>query len=414
MSRDDLVRVTDRGLYCPAADLHIDPWGPVERAVVTHAHADHARPGSDRYLAAASGEAILRARLGDVRLETVAWGERRRLGDVTLSLHPAGHVRGSAQVRLERGGEVWVVTGDYKVHRDPVAEPFELVPCHTLVSECTFGLPVYRWPDPEGVYRAIDDWWRENREAGRTSVLFGYALGKAQHLLAAVDASAGPILVHGAVQRMNEAHEAAGVTLPETRYAGVDEAKATRGEALVIAPPSSGGRPGWMRKFGPTSTAFASGWMQVRGVRRRRAADRGFVLSDHADWPGILEVVRETGAERVGLTHGKTGPMVRYLREEGWDAWSLPTRYEGEADRAEGAVDEDVTAAGEERRAGEGPGSSGAPRQGGEDARGGAAGGQGGDGAGGRSGGGGRSGFGDDPGPPQLPLESPPADGDAS
>ncbi len=340
----DLVQVAEDGLYCPAGDFHIDPWRGVERAVVTHAHADHARWGSEHYLASASGEAILRERLGDISLETLDWAETRRIGEVIVSLHPAGHVRGSAQVRLERDGEVWVVTGDYKVHPDPVAEAFEVVRCHTLVSECTFGLPVYRWPEPEGVYQAIDDWWRENREAGRTSVLFAYALGKAQHVLAAVDASAGPLLAHGAVQKMNEAHRRAGVELPETRYADTEAAKETRGEALVIAPPSSGGRPGWMKKFGRPSTAFASGWMRVRGRRRRRSADRGFVLSDHADWDGILQVVRESGAERVGLTHGKTEPMVRWLRENGWDAWSLPTRYEGEADVDEGAVDEEVEA----------------------------------------------------------------------
>ncbi len=338
---DDLLQVGPSGLWCPAGGFHVDPWRPVERAVVTHAHADHARPGSEAYLASASGEALLRERLGDVTLETLAWGERRRIGDVTVSLHPAGHVWGSAQVRVEREGEVWVVTGDYKVHGDPVAEPFELVPCHTLVSECTFGLPIYRWPEPESVYRAIDAWWRENREAGRTSVLFAYSLGKAQHVLGAVDASQGPLLCHGAVERMNEAHRRAGVALPDTRYADAAAARATRGEALVIAPPSSGGRPGWLRKFGPTSTAFASGWMQVRGVRRRRAADRGFVLSDHADWNGILQVVRESGAERVGLTHGKTAPMVRYLREEGWDAWSLPTRWEGESAAEDGAAAEE-------------------------------------------------------------------------
>lgn len=339
---DDLLQVGPSGLYCPAGDFWVDPWQPVDRAVVTHAHADHARSGSAAYLAAAAGETILRERLGDVSMETLAWGERRRIGGVTVSLHPAGHVKGSAQVRVEKDGEVWVVTGDYKVHPDPVAEPFELVPCHVLVSECTFGLPVYRWPDPETVYRAIDAWWRENREAGRTSVLFAYSLGKAQHVLSAVDPGIGPILCHGAVERMNDAHRRAGVPLPETRHADAAAAKETRGEALVIAPPSSGGRPGWMRKFGTISTAFASGWMQVRGRRRRRAADRGFVLSDHADWNGILQVVRETGAERVGLTHGKTAPMVRYLREGGWDAWSLPTRWEGET------VAEDGTAAGED------------------------------------------------------------------
>lgn len=334
----DLLTLTPDGLWCETGGFHVDPWRPVARAVVTHAHSDHARSGSDRYLAAAPGETILRARLGAIRLDTLAYGESRRIGGVTVSLHPAGHVRGSAQVRIERGGEVWVVTGDYKVDPDPVAGPFEPVRCDVLISECTFGLPVYRWPDPDAVFADIDAWWAANQDAGRTSVLFGYSLGKAQRLLAGVDPGRGPILVHGAVERMNQAHRDAGVDLPETLHANAETARAHRGRALVVAPPGAGGST-WIRKFRPVSTAFASGWMRVRGRRRRRAADRGFVLSDHADWDGLLRTIEATGAERVGLTHGKTAPMVRYLREAGLDAWSIPTRFEGESEDA--AVDED-------------------------------------------------------------------------
>lgn len=330
-SRPPLLQVTPDGLYCAQGDFHVDPWRPVARAVVTHAHADHARPGSGAYLVAREGEDVFRIRLGsDAPIQTAGWGEPVDVGGVRVSLHPAGHILGSAQVRVEHRGEVWVVTGDYKRRPDPTTTPFEPLGCHTLVTESTFGLPVYRWPDPDGEMAGVADWWRANREAGRTSVLFGYALGKAQRLLAGLPRDAGPILVHGAVARLNEAYRAAGVDLPPTAPADAEHARAHRGEALVVAPPSAGGTP-WLRKFGAVSTAFASGWMRIRGTRRRRSGDRGFVLSDHADWDGLLATVRESGAERVGVTHGYRATLVRYLREvEGIDAWALPTPWEGD------------------------------------------------------------------------------------
>ncbi len=325
----DLVTATDRGLYCAAGDFFIDPWRPVDRAVVTHAHADHARPGSGAYLCAADGEEVLRQRLGeDAALQAVAYGEAVDVGGVEVSLHPAGHILGAAQVRVEHRGEVWVVTGDYKHEPDPTCAPYEPVRCHVLITESTFGLPVFRWPDPAAVFADARAWWRANRERRRTSVVFTYALGKAQRFLSGMEPEA-PILVHGAIERVNRAYEGAGVALPEHRYADPEACKAHRGEALVLAPPSAGGSP-WMRRFGATSTAFASGWMRVRGQRRRRAADRGFVLSDHVDWPALLATVRASGAERVGVTHGFVTAVVRYLEERGLDAWAVPTRFEGE------------------------------------------------------------------------------------
>ncbi|MEQ9570446.1 MAG: ligase-associated DNA damage response exonuclease [Longimicrobiales bacterium] len=339
--RPPLLRVTDDGLYCEAGGFWIDPWRPVERAVVTHAHADHARPGSRAYLISAAGTGVFRSRLGaEARLDPVAWGEPRTLNGVRVSLHPAGHILGSAQVRVEFRGEVWVVTGDYKRRADPTTTPFEALRCDTLVTESTFGLPVYRWPDPEREGAGVAEWWADNRAAGRTSVLFGYALGKAQRLLAGLPRGVGPILVHGAVERLNAAYRAAGVDLPDTLPADRERAKAHRGEALVVAPPSAGGTT-WLRKFGAVSTAFASGWMRIRGTRRRRSGDRGFVISDHADWDGLLDTVRESGAERVGVTHGYRATLVRYLREvEGLDAWALPTPWE---DRGEAEAEADGT-----------------------------------------------------------------------
>ena len=325
----DLVRITDQGLYCQVGGFHIDPWLPVERAVITHAHSDHARPGSDRYLTSASGAAVLRARIGSAAVEAVPFGETRTLGDVRLSLHPAGHLLGSAQVRIEHRGRITVISGDYKVTPDATCEPFQLLPCHHFITESTFGLPVYRWPDPRKEAASLNDWWRSNAAAGVCSVVFAYSLGKAQRVLAALDAGIGSILLHGAVERMTQVYRDAGVALPTTLPADAANARAHRSTAMVIAPLSVNGSP-WMRKFKPCATAMVSGWMAIRGRRRFRAVDRGFVLSDHADWDGLLATIRGTGAERVGVTHGYRETLVRYLTEQGHDAHVVPTRFEAD------------------------------------------------------------------------------------
>jgi putative mRNA 3-end processing factor len=326
---DELLIPTDDGLYCPAGDFHVDPWRPVDRAVITHGHADHCRPGNRYYLVAAAGLPVYRARLGpDADLQAVNYGEMVTLNGMGLSLHPAGHILGSAQVRLERGGEVWVVSGDYKTEPDPTCAAFEPVRCHVFITESTFGLPIYRWPGPKAVLADINAWWRTNREAGKASLLYGYALGKAQRLLAGLDPSIGPIYLHGAVDKMTAAYREAGVPLPPTQHAAGERGFDWTG-AMIVAPPSAHQTP-WTRKFGTISTAFASGWMTIRGTRRRKAVDRGFVLSDHADWPALLQVIAATGAQRVGVTHGYTAVIVRWLHEHGLDAWPVPTRYEGE------------------------------------------------------------------------------------
>lgn len=331
----DLLEITDHGLYCAAGDFHIDPWRPVQRAIITHAHADHARPGSQAYLTSTEGAGVLRVRLGaDARIETAAYGEQRNFNGVRVSLHPAGHLLGSAQVRVEHRGEVWVVSGDYKTDPDPTCTPFELVPCHIFITESTFGLPIYRWPAQASVLAELNAWWRHNQRVGRTTVVYAYALGKAQRVLAGLDPAIGPILVHGAIENLLPPYHAAGIALPAVQKASAETAKATQGGALVLAPPSAAGTP-WLRKFGDVADAFVSGWMLIRGTRRRRAVDRGFVLSDHADWDGLISTIRETGAERIGVTHGYVDAMVRWLSENGWQARRLPGRYEGERDDAE-------------------------------------------------------------------------------
>ena len=331
-----LVTITGDGLYCPAGGFHIDPWNPTPRAVVTHAHSDHARAGCGHYLASEAGRHVLRMRIGnEADILTVPYGEVIEHNGVRVSLHPAGHVLGSAQVRLEHRGEVWVITGDYKLAADPTCTPFEHVRCHTFLTESTFGLPVYRWEEPRALFERVNAWWRANRDMGLTSVVYAYSLGKAQRVLASVDSSIGPIFTHGAVEAMTEAYRASGVDLPATSYVG--EATREKGKtwagSLVVAPPSALGSP-WARKFQPASDAVASGWMQVRGTRRRKAVDRGFPLSDHADWPGLLTAVRESGASRVFATHGFAGELARYLREHGLDAGVIATRH-GDEDDAE-------------------------------------------------------------------------------
>lgn len=326
-----MLSTTAHGLFCSAGDFYVDPWRPVDRAVITHGHADHARPGSRRYLAAAPGVGVLRARLGaEADVQGLAYGESVELGGVRVSFHPAGHILGSAQVRLEHRGEIWVVGGDYKATPDPTCTPFEPVRCHVFITESTFGLPIYRWRPGEEIFADLHAWWAANQEAGRCSVLFAYALGKAQRLLVGADPDQGPILCHGAVEAMNAVYRASGVRLPATRSVGEKEREDYR-RSLVLAPPSAQRSP-WLRRFGDAATAFASGWMLVRGARRRRAVERGFVLSDHADWPGLLGAIAATGAERVLVTHGHVAPLVRWLQEQGKQAAPLDTRFEGEQD----------------------------------------------------------------------------------
>ncbi|MCE4538088.1 ligase-associated DNA damage response exonuclease [Pelomonas sp. P7] len=338
----DLVTRRPEGLYCDAGGFYIDPWLPVDRAVVTHAHADHCRPGHGAYLAQRDALGLMRSRLGDdATLEGLAYGEPRRIGDVTLSLHPAGHVLGSAQVRIEHRGEVWVVSGDYFVSGagdvNTTCAPFEPVRCDCFVTESTFGLPIYRWAPQQEVLAEMRAWWAACAAEGRHALLMGYSLGKAQRLLAglATADAPGPVLVHAAVARLNAAYRDAGVALPAAETVTPETSfKALRG-ALVIAPPAVQDSR-WARALGPHGDAFASGWMRLRGARRRRSVDRGFVFSDHADWPGLLSAIRATGTERVIVTHGDEGALVRYLSELGLRAEAFATEYGDEAQAGEG------------------------------------------------------------------------------
>jgi putative mRNA 3-end processing factor len=328
----DLVILRPEGLYCPSGGFYIDPWRAVERAVITHAHADHARRGHGAYLATAVSAGVLRARLGAISLQGLDYGEAVAINGVRVSLHPAGHVLGSAQVRLEYRGRVWVASGDYFTSghagdTNPTCTPFEPVRCECFITESTFGLPVYRWRLQAELAAEINAWWAANAAVGRASLLMGYSFGKAQRLLAALDPAIGPIAVHGAVATLNEAYRAAGVALPETTTVeALADDRAALARSIAVAPPAVHGSA-WARRLGEHADAFASGWMQLRGARRRQGVDRGFVLSDHADWPGLQRAIAATGASRVIVTHGYEAVMVRWLEQQGLQAGSFRTEY---------------------------------------------------------------------------------------
>lgn len=325
-----LLTFDEKGIYCPQGDFYIDPWRRVSKAVVTHAHSDHARWGMEQYLAHKDSAPIMRLRLGqDIQVQSVNYGEVTHINGVKVSFHPAGHIIGSSQIRVEYQGQIWVVSGDYKLGPDPSCVEFEPVPCHAFITESTFGLPAYKWRPGAEIAQDINHWWLENQRKGVLSVIFGYSLGKAQRILMGLDASIGPIFTHGAVENTNEVLREHGMALPPTIRVSQELNKADFKNGIVVAPPSAGGSA-WMKKFQPYTTAIASGWMALRGTRRRRNVDKGFVMSDHADWPGLLQAIEATGAHHIFVTHGYTGIFSKYLREIGYDAHVVSTEYEGE------------------------------------------------------------------------------------
>ncbi len=327
--KSPLLRFTDKGIYCEVADVYLDPWKAVNKAIISHGHSDHSRWGHQRYITHHNNVPILKHRLGDIVVSGKNWNETFTINGVKFSLYPAGHIVGASQIRVEHQGEVWVFTGDYKIEDDGLAIPYQPVKCHTFITECTFGLPAFLWRPQSEVIDDINQWWATNKANGQTSVLFGYTLGKAQRLLKHLDTAIGKIYTHGAVENMTEVLRQI-VTLPPTERITKDTKKEALKGNLVLAPPSAHGST-WIRKLVPYVTATASGWMAFRGARRRRAIDKGFVLSDHCDWPGLLSAIRATGAEKVICTHGYTDIFSKYLREQGYDARTESTQFEGEA-----------------------------------------------------------------------------------
>lgn len=323
-----LLEFTGKGIYCARADVYLDPWEPVNKALISHGHSDHSRGGHDTYLTHKKNVPVISHRLGDISISGLDWNDPIYVNGVRFSFHPAGHIVGSSQIRVEHQGEVWVFTGDYKTENDGLATPYEPLKCHTFITECTFGLPAFSWRPQGEVMDEINSWWSQTRSEGKTAVLFAYSLGKAQRLLAHLDTSIGDIYTHGAIENMNEVLRRLTDLPPTKRITEQTNRKELQGN-LVLAPPSAHGSS-WIRKMVPFETASASGWMAFRGARRRRAVDRGFVLSDHCDWKGLLESVEASQAEKIICTHGYSDIFSRYLREQGYDARTEATQYEGE------------------------------------------------------------------------------------
>ncbi len=323
-----LLEFTKKGIYCKQADVYLDPWRGVDKAIISHGHSDHARWGSKRYITHEINVPIITHRLGKILVTGKKYGETFQINGVKFSFHPAGHVPGSSQIRVEYKGEVWVFTGDYKTQVDGISTPFELIRCNTFITECTFGLPVFKWEKPVSIHDDINRWWANNKSNKVTSLLMGYSLGKVQRLLKHIDCQTGKIFTHGATEKMTNILRQF-IDFPKTELITRDTKKAEIEGNLVLAPPAVMGST-WAKKLGKISTGYASGWMAFRGARRRRAVDRSFVLSDHADWEGLLSVIKATGCEDIITTHGYTDIFARYLKENGWNARTEKTKYEVE------------------------------------------------------------------------------------
>ncbi len=336
----ELLQFTDKGIYCEQAGVFLDPWKPVDKALISHGHSDHAYFGHKHYLTSSLAMPVVKHRLYlKDNIESIDYGKTISINGVNFSFHPAGHIPGSAQIRVEFRGEVWVFSGDYKLEHDNLSTPFEPIKCHAFITESTFGLPIYKWKPQHEVFNDLNDWWRKNQSEGKTSVIAGYTLGKAQRILRNVDASIGKIFTHGAVESINQVLKNQGLELPDAPRISDEIKKEDIKGSLIVCPPSAVGSS-WMRRFLPYSLGVASGWMKLRGTRRRRGADRGFVLSDHADWNDLNKAILATGAERIFVTHGYTEIFAQWLRERGLDAREVKTKFEGElGEMAEGSTE---------------------------------------------------------------------------
>lgn len=327
----DLIIKNEKGLYVPMADVYLDPWKKVNKALVSHIHADHCRYGNKQYICPKRSLPILNRRIGPVEVCAYPYGEEFSINGVQFSFHPAGHIPGSAQIKVQYRGDTWVYSGDYKTEDDGLSHAFEAVKCRVFITECTFGLPVYRWRPQSVVYSEILDWWSKNADNNIPSVLLAYSLGKAQRLIFGLQDGPGPVYCHSAAQQMTNAVRKAGFDLPITKPLTEKTDSDALSNALVIISPS-GFSQHFTKKFKDAQTAVASGWMSIRGARRRRNVDRGFTLSDHADWPGLIQAIEDTGAERVICTHGYQHILARYLNENGWQGEELTADFERDED----------------------------------------------------------------------------------
>lgn len=328
-----MLQFTDKGIYCIPGRFYIDPWKPVEYAVITHGHADHARWGMKHYLCHHTTVPVLKSRINeDISVQGINYYENLHINGVKVSFFPAGHIIGSAQIRMEYKGRVVVVSGDYKVQNDGLSVPFETVRCHEFITESTFGLPVYKWMSVDQLDELLQNWVINNQQNGKTSVLIGYSLGKAQRIMKALS-SIAPLYVHYSIGRLNEAYESAGIRLPEYKVIDFREDIKYLSRNIVILPPALRDS-NVIKKIPNKAEAICSGWMQIRGARRWRGADAGFAISDHADWTGLINTIKDTGAEKVYVTHGQTAVFTKYLNEIGIYAEEIKTEF-GEDEESE-------------------------------------------------------------------------------
>jgi len=324
-----LIQFGPKGLYCEKGGFYIDPWQPVNKALITHAHSDHARPGHKNYLCQSDSVALLKHRLSsNIKVQGQCFGKRININGVDVSFHPAGHIIGSAQIRVSDSQEVWVISGDYKLEQDKHIEPFEFMKCDYFVTESTFGLPVFHWKDQEETLQEINSWWHNNSSIKRPSIISAYSLGKAQRVIENVEQSIGPILTHGSVDAINKVLVASGIKLRKTKKL-VEATEDEISRALIVCPPGAMDSS-WTARIKNHAVAFASGWMNLRGARRRRGVEKGFVLSDHADWPGLNKAIRYTQASKVFVTHGYTDVFTKWLNSQGINAETVKTQYTGE------------------------------------------------------------------------------------
>jgi putative mRNA 3-end processing factor len=307
----------------------LDPWKPVKKAILSHGHADHARWGSSSYLCTPTAAPVIKYRLGEINLETLPFGEEKLINGVSFSFHPAGHILGSAQIKVSYKGEIVVFSGDYKTANDGFSEAFEPVKCHTFITESTFGLPVYHWQDQKWVFNEMEEWCKNNRNNDQLSILYGYSLGKAQRILQGLPESVGPIFTHSTIEAVLNVMRNQGVSLKNTIPVNEHLTRAELLSGVIIAPPAVQ-NSNWLKKFEPIRNGVVSGWMALRGARRRRNADKGFVLSDHADWDGLNEAISLTGAENIFVTHGYTDILSKWLIDKGLNAHPLETNFEGD------------------------------------------------------------------------------------
>ena len=341
-AKPNLIEFSSKGLYCPPGKFYIDPFKAVDRALITHAHGDHSRSGMKHYLAHKDSIPIMKLRLGEgINSQGVEYGEVLNVNGVKVSFHPAGHILGSSQIRIEHKGEVWVVSGDYKLEDDGLCPVFEPVKCHTFITESTFGLPVYKWKPQSEIFSEMNNWWRSNQEKGQASIILAYALGKAQRILHHLDKSIGPIYVHGTIFATNEAFINAGLPIDEFPKLESGIKKDNYKNSIILTPPGWA-NSNWLNKFQSYSTGVASGWLALRGTRRRQTSDKGFVLSDHADWPGLNTAVEACEAERVYVTHGYTQVFSKWLQSRGIEAHVVNTLYENQYKDDEVVDNEDM------------------------------------------------------------------------